>query len=417
MSNAACCTIRISTRGANVPDPVRRAAKVTGITSFILYALARQGAGDRYHLHGAHLVGAFSDKEIALLRTFADQAVIAIENARLFKELETRTAELSRSVEQLTALSEVGRAVSASLDLDTVLTTIVTQAVQLSGLDGGNIYEYDAEREEFALRTALGVNAQLEQQIRETRLRKGEGAIGRVAVTLAPVQFPDILAESNYDSRLRESLVHAGARAVLAIPLLREGQLVGGLVVLRNQPGEFAKNVVELLTTFAAQSALAMQNARLFAELELASKHKTEFLANMSHELRTPLNAIIGYSEMLQEDAEDARHGAFVPDLKKINAAGRHLLELINDVLDLSKIEAGKMELHLEDFGVAGMLDDIAAVDPAAGGEERATAWRYAGTPRSGSHARRPHQGHARCCSTCSATPASSPRTARSRSA
>jgi len=156
--------------------------------------------------------------------------------------------------------------------------------------------------------------------------------------------------------------VRSGARAVLAVPMLREGKLVGGLVVIRNQPGEFPQNVVQMLTTFAAQSALAIQNARLFAELEQASKHKSEFLANMSHELRTPLNAIIGYSEMLQEEAIDLDTDAFVPDLKKINAAGRHLLELINAVLDLSKIEAGKMELYLEDFGVAGMLDDIAAV-------------------------------------------------------
>ncbi|MCG6876342.1 MAG: GAF domain-containing protein [Betaproteobacteria bacterium] len=348
--------------GVGVPDSVRRVGKATGIKSVVFAPLLGKERAIGTLFIGREFAGAFSDKEISLIKTFADQAVIAIENARLFKELAARTAELSRSVEQLTALGEVGRAVSASLDLETVLSTIVTQAVRLSGLDGGNIYEYDAEREEFALRTALGVNAQLEQQIRETRLRKGEGAIGRVAVTLAPVQFPDILAEGGYDSRLRESLVQAGARAVLALPLLREGQLVGGLVVVRNRPGEFSQNVVDLLTTFAAQSALAIQNARLFAELERASKHKSEFLANMSHELRTPLNAVIGYSEMLQEEAVDLGTDAFIPDLKKINAAGRHLLELINAVLDLSKIEAGKMELYLEDFSVAAMLEDISAV-------------------------------------------------------
>jgi GAF domain-containing protein/CheY-like chemotaxis protein/anti-sigma regulatory factor (Ser/Thr protein kinase) len=347
--------------GPDVPDTVRRAAKLTGMTSFVCAPLLgkERAIGSIFIGRSA---GAFSEKEIALLRTFADQAVIAIENTRLFKELEARTTELSRSVEQLTALGEVGRVVGASLDLETVLTTIVTQAVRLSGLDAGNIYEYDAEREEFEMRAGLGMGAMLDEEARRMRLRKGEGAIGRLAVTHEPVQIPDILADRTYDSRLRDRIVRSGARAVLAVPMLREGQLVGGLVVLRNQPGEFAKNVVELLTTFAAQSALAIQNARLFAELEQASKHKSEFLANMSHELRTPLNAIIGYSEMLQEEAADLDTDAFVPDLKKINAAGRHLLELINAVLDLSKIEAGKMELYLEDFSVAGMLDDIAAV-------------------------------------------------------
>ena len=111
--------------------------------------------------------------------------------------------------------------------------------------------------------------------------------------------------------------------------------------------------MIDLLTTFASQSALAMQNARLFHQLEIASQHKSTFLANMSHELRTPLNAIIGYSEMLQEDAVDEGAESLVPDLKRVNAAGKHLLELINSILDLSKIEAGKMELQLEDFNVA----------------------------------------------------------------
>jgi signal transduction histidine kinase len=155
----------------------------------------------------------------------------------------------------------------------------------------------------------------------------------------------------------------------MAVPLLRESVLIGGLTVNKKTPGEFAPAVIELLKTFASQSAVAIQNARLFREigdksrqLELADRHKSEFLANMSHELRTPLNAIIGYSEMLQEDAADLGVEQFTDDLKRINAAGKHLLELINAVLDLSKIEAGKMELYLERFDVAGLVRDIAAV-------------------------------------------------------
>jgi signal transduction histidine kinase/CheY-like chemotaxis protein len=311
----------------------------------------------------------FSDKQIDLIQTFADQAVIAIENARLLAELQARTADLTRSVGQLTALGEVGRAVSSTLDLDTVLTTIVSRAAQLVGADGGSIYEYDEAAEEFTLRATHNLDDQSLELRRDVRLRKGEGVTGRMALAREPVQVPDITAEGAYDSRLRDVLVRSGARAVLAVPLLREDHLVGGLVVNRNRPGEFPTEVVELLRTFATQSALAIQNARLFRQLEeksreveVASRHKSEFMASMSHELRTPLNAIIGYSEMLEEEAQDLAQEAFVPDLKKINAAGKHLLELINGVLDLSKIEAGRMELYLEDFEVPALVQDIVAV-------------------------------------------------------
>ena len=311
----------------------------------------------------------YSDAQIELVQPFADQAVIAIENARLLSELQARTAELTRSVGQLTALGDVGRAVSSTLDLDTVLTTIVSRAAQLAGADGGSIYEYDEAAEEFALRATHNLDDEYLERRRGIRLRKGEGATGRMAITHEPAQVPDITVEGAYDSRLRDVLVRSGARAVLAVPLLRENHLVGGLVVNRNTPGEFPPEVVELLRTFATQSALAIQNARLFRQLEeksreveVASRHKSEFMANMSHELRTPLNAIIGYSEMLEEEAQDLAQEAFVPDLRKINAAGKHLLELINGVLDLSKIEAGRMELYLEDFEVPPLVRDIAAV-------------------------------------------------------
>ena len=185
---------------------------------------------------------------------------------------------------------------------------------------------------------------------------------GRVVEILAPFQVPDITAERAYQGHLREYLDLRRDRAFLGVPLMREQQVIGVLVVGRKHLGEFPREAIELLTTFASQSALAMQNARLFHQLEIASQHKSAFLANISHELRTPLNAIIGYSEMLQEDAVDVNADGLVPDLKKVNAAGKHLLALINSILDLSKIEAGKMELHLEDFSIARMVEDIAAM-------------------------------------------------------
>jgi GAF domain-containing protein/DNA-binding response OmpR family regulator/anti-sigma regulatory factor (Ser/Thr protein kinase) len=311
--------------------------------------------------------GLFSDKHIALLQTFADQAVIAIENVRLLSELQARTADLTRSVDRLTALGEVGRAVSSSLDLEQVLTTIVSRAVQLAGVEAGAIYEYDEADELFHLRATENLPAEFVEAA--TALRKGEGATGRAGVTGAPVQIPDIAAPGAYQSGLRGILLELGLRAVLAVPLLHEGRVVGGLAVNGRTPGEFPQDIVDLMQTFATQSALAIQNARLFRELqaksleaEVASRHKSEFLANMSHELRTPLNAIIGYSEMLEEEAEEQGAEAFVPDLKKIHGAGKHLLELINAVLDLSKIEAGKMELYLESFTVPDMVRDITAV-------------------------------------------------------
>jgi signal transduction histidine kinase len=307
----------------------------------------------------------FTDKQIDLLETFADQAVIAIENVRLFQELQTRTRDLARSVEELKALGEVGRTVSSTLDLETVLSTIVSQASQLSGTDGGAIYEYDEATEEFRLRATQNLAMDFVELLRSTRIRKGEGAVGQMAVTFEPTQIPDIELDPMYQSRIRDAALGEGYHALLAIPLLREQQIIGALIVNRKAPGEFASDVIELLRTFAAQSALAMQNARLFQELEeksrqleVADRHKSEFLASMSHELRTPLNAVIGFSEVLL----DRMFGELNPKqdeyLQDILTSGRHLLSLINDILDLAKIEAGRMELEVTDFNLPQAIDN-----------------------------------------------------------
>ena len=214
----------------------------------------------------------FTPPQIKLLETFADQAVIAIENVRLFKELEQRTNELTRSVGELKALGEVGQAVSSTLDLETVLTRIVSHAVQLSGTDGGAIYEYDEASEEFLLRATDHMEEELITALRNNPPRLGDGVVGRAAVNREPVVVPNILEERAYAPRMRQLLERFGFRASLAVPLLREDRIVGGLVVRRKATGEFRPEVIELLKTFATQSVLAIQNARLFREIEEKSR-------------------------------------------------------------------------------------------------------------------------------------------------
>ncbi|MBN9089327.1 MAG: response regulator [Reyranella sp.] len=276
---------------------------------------------------------------------------------------QTLTAELTRSVEEMRALAEVGRIVNSTLDLEAVLSTIVNKATQLSATEAGAVYVFSEDAGEHQLHTTYGMNDLLIGAI------KGQHAEISKAIALAieqgqPLQTTDLRADP--PSVVRDIMLQAGFLARLIVPLLAADRVVGALVVRRQAPGEFPKNTIALLQTFAAQSVLAIQNARLFSEieekgrqLETASQHKSQFLANMSHELRTPLNAIIGYSEILQEDVADLGEAGMAADLKKIESSGRHLLGLINDVLDLSKIEAGKMDVYLEDVGIVPLLEEV----------------------------------------------------------
>jgi GAF domain-containing protein len=308
----------------------------------------------------------FSPRQEQVARTFANQASIAIENARLFNELQTRQQELARSVDQLTALGEVTQTIASTLNLDEVLERIVRHAARLSGCESGVIFEaVGGGGTTFELRATYQLHEALRRQLNSTAGRIGETSlVARAALAREPVQTADISESAAPSSTLRAAAIEAGVRAALSVPLIHEGRILGGLNVYRNTPGEFSGETLELLRTFASQSALAIQNARLFSEiqaksreLEVASRHKSEFLAAMSHELRTPLNAVIGFSEVLLEKMFGEVNERQEEYLRDILGSGRHLLSLINDILDLSKVEAGRMELEMGRLALPDALE------------------------------------------------------------
>jgi adenylate cyclase len=284
---------------------------------------------------------------------------------RLEKQVEERTTELAQSVKELRALGEVSQAVNSTIDLQTVLSTIVAKAVQLSGTEAGTIYVFDEASQEFQVHASYGMNEDLIAAVKDRHIRLGETMVSQAALQRRSMQLADAQQDTS-SSLVLDVIQRAGFRAVLTVPLLGADRIVGALVVRRKEPGEFPQSTIDLLETFGAQSVLAIQNARLFheieeksRELELASEHKSQFLASMSHELRTPLNAIIGLTEMMV--ANTARFGTdkALEPLNRVHRAGSHLLGLINQVLDLSKIEAGKLELSPESVNLAPLIDEV----------------------------------------------------------
>jgi signal transduction histidine kinase/HAMP domain-containing protein len=282
----------------------------------------------------------------------------------LENKVDIRTRELARSVEELQALGEVSQAVSSSLDLERVLKSIVRHAVQLSKADAGTIYEFNESEQVFLPRINHGLSEKFVDELRKSKMRLGDKTlIGRAALKKAPEQISDLVDRPDYPL---PHVLEFGFRALLAIPLFREDRLIGGLIVRRKQPGEFALSVVTLLQTFAAQSVLAIHNARLFKEIEekgreieIANKHKSEFLANMSHELRTPLNAILGYTELILDNIYGEAPAKIREILERVGKNGRHLLGLVNNVLDLSKIEAGRFTLSLGDYSMSELVQTV----------------------------------------------------------
>jgi signal transduction histidine kinase/HAMP domain-containing protein len=284
---------------------------------------------------------------------------------RLKKEVEERTEELARSLAELRALGEVSRAVNSTINLETVLCTIVANAVLLSGTQAGTIYVLDEASEVFQPRSTYGMDEALIAGIKGSPVRVGDATVvDQAAVQRTPVQIADI--RNDDPLRVHEAIIRSGFRALLTIPLLGADRIVGALVVRRNQPGEFPKETVELLQTFAVQSVLAIQNARLFheieekaRELEVASRHKSQFVANMSHELRTPLAAILGYAELMQEGFYEPLGEKSLDALTRIRSNGKHLLGLINTVLDIAKIESGQFSLNMAEYSIDSMVETV----------------------------------------------------------
>jgi signal transduction histidine kinase len=311
-----------------------------------------------------------------LLKQFADQAVIAIENARLFDEVQARTRELTRSVAELRALSEVSQAVNSTLDLQSVLRAIAAHAVTLAEADAGVFCAYEAGAEVFHIQATHELDPEVVEALTRRPVRLGEGATGLAGLKRRAVQIPDIDQEAGY--AFYDIVRKPGYRALLAVPLLREDSLVGTLVLCRKTPGAFAAETVDLVQTLANQSVLAIENAELFEELEhkgrelaAASRHKSEFLANMSHELRTPLNAVLGYAELIQDGIYGEVPAKMHEVLGRIQQNGRHLLGLINDVLDLSKIEAGQLTLSPVDYSLRELVLDVVSATEALAAEKQ----------------------------------------------
>ena len=322
---------------------------------------SRLAAGDFGHAIEVHT----GDEVEVLADEFNRMAAQLRESyVRLEQKVDDRTRDLARSVRELKALEEIGRALAASLELSQVLQTALTRAVELAEADGGAIYSFDRERCAFHLAEAHGLDPSFVAALREVKLTRLDGLLGEVSEQGRTVQVPEISDCAGFP--LRAATIAAGFRSALVVPLIAPDGVLGALLVESRRPGSFLASKVSLMQAFAHQSVLAMRNARLFRKVEensrqlaIASEHKSRFFANMSHELRTPLNAILGYAELLRDGLYGELPEGAVSVLERVQSNGAHLLGLINDVLDLSKLEAGELSLALDEYSMRNIIEQV----------------------------------------------------------
>ena len=323
---------------------------------------ARIGGGDLDH----RIEVSSGDEVQTLADSFNEMGARLKESyATLEHKVADRTRELSEALDQLRALIGVSQAINSTFELQALLEAILAHACRLADAGGGGIYTFDEVTEEFTLAATHGMKSELIETIRGAHRRlHDDSPVGQCVLKRSVIEIADLAAETRY--QMRDALLKADVRALLAVPLLREDRIVGALLIRRRRPGAFGSSVIDLMQSFASQSALAIQNARLFQEiedksrqLELASQHKSQFLANMSHELRTPLNAILGYTELMQDGLYGELPAKTTEVLDRVQKNGKHLLGLINDVLDLAKIEAGQLVLGIEGYSMQDVVQTV----------------------------------------------------------